>query len=265
MIHGYMPLTGLIDEEIYMPKPCSQVQGYAVGVLCVDNLWYAIPPGCPLNASTFDFPVLLRVMKGVSDWEVLTEGGQEQFSPKVRDLVVREAKELEQHGVRAISGGCGFLVNFQRDVAAAVNVPVFLSSLCLIPLIRQGLKPGQKIGILTAASDILGPRNFGAIGIDDVSDLPILGLQDIGEFAKIRATTSVGHYNPAKLEREIAEGTKQFVKDNPEIGAILLECSALPPYAWAIQNAVNLPVFDLYTLIDWIYQGVVRRPFAGFY
>ena len=31
------------------------------------------------------------------------------------------------------------------------------------------------------------------------------------------------------------------------------------------QNAFDLPVFDFYTPINWIYTSVVRRPFAGFY
>ena len=264
MLYGYLP-QGLINEELYASKPCSQTQGYAIGMLCVDNIWYSVPPGCGYNASTYDFPVLMRVMHGISDWEVLTKGGKEQFAPEVRDLVIREAKELEKSGVRAIAGGCGFLVNFQKDVAAAVDIPVFLSALCLIPVIRLSLKPKQKIGIVTAGSDLLGQKNFEAIGVSDISDLVILGLENANEFAKIRANTSVGHYNPAKLDREVAESTKQFVQDNPDIGAILFECTALPQFAWSVQNAVNLPVYDIYTLICWMHKSVVRFPFGGIY
>ena len=56
---------------------------------------------------------------------------------------------------------------------------------------------------------------------------------------------------------------RRFVTDNPEIGAVLLECSDMPPYAWAIQNAVRRPVFDFISLINWVFRGVVRQPLAG--
>jgi hypothetical protein len=55
-----------------------------------------------------------------------------------------------------------------------------------------------------------------------------------------------------------------MVAKNPEIGAILLECTELPPHARAIQKAVGMPVWDFPTMVDWIYNGVVRRSFRGF-
>lgn len=266
MIHAYMPQSGLVDEELYAPEPCPQVMGYAIGILCVANIRNVIPPGYVFNASTWNFPVLYRIVEETTNWKVMNaEAEGDEFSPRVRDALIAGAVELEKAGVRAISGGCGFFANFQKEVAAAVDIPVFLSSLSQIPIIRQGLKPGQKIGVMTAASDLLGTRTFSQVGVDDLSDIVIVGAQDCGEFKKVRGTTQVGHFNPARLEKDIANLAKQFIKDNPEIGIILLECAALPPFAWVIQNATNLPVFDFYTLIDWIYKSVVRRPFAGFY
>ncbi len=66
------------------------------------------------------------------------------------------------------------------------------------------------------------------------------------------------------MEEELIDLTRKLVIDNPEIGAILIECSDMPPYAHAIQNTVGLPVFDFYTLINWVQNSVVRKPFAGF-
>lgn len=43
-----------------------------------------------------------------------------------------------------------------------------------------------------------------------------------------------------------------------------LECSDLPPYAAAVQGAVNLPVFDFTTMINYIHSSLVRMPFKGF-
>ena len=264
MLHGYMP-RGNVDEDLYVPKG-RPIQGYAIGILMVDGLWAPYPPGTVNNASTYDFPVLYEIVEETANWKVFNPEAEEgQFSPGVRDALVAAAKKLEKQGVRAITGACGFFANFQKEVAASVDVPVFLSSLCQIPVIRQGLKPGQKIGIMTAASDLLGAEAFQHLGIDDISDLAIVGAQDYGEFYKVRGTHQNGHFNPFKVEQDLATLAKQLVTDNPEVGAILLECAAMPPYAWAIQNAVNLPIFDFFTLIHWIYTSVVRRPFAGWY
>ena len=265
MIHAYMP-RGNIDEELYVPKGRRPVAGCAIGILCPGNLWCPLPPGCPQNASTFDFPVLYKIVDETANWALLsTETKEDQFSPLVRNAMIEGAKELERHGVRAISASGGFFADFQKDVAAAVDIPVFLSSLCQIPMIRQGLRPNQKIGVVSAASDFLLPEVFAAVDVKDLSDIVIVGAQDYREFYKVRGTHNVGHYNPFKVEQDLATLAEQLVKDNPDIGAILLECSIMPPYAWAIQNAVNLPVYDIYTLIEWMYQTVVRRPFAGFY
>jgi len=73
-----------------------------------------------------------------------------------------------------------------------------------------------------------------------------------------------GNYNASEMEHELVDIARQLVSDNLDIGALLLECANLPPFAWSIQRAVNLPIFDFVTMINWIYDAVVRRPFAGF-
>lgn len=265
MIHGWYP-NAIVDEILYAPKGRYQVGGYAIGILAVDGLWNPLVPGAVHNASTWDFPVLYKVVKETANWQVLNTSAEgNQFSNRVRDALIEGAKELEYMGARAISGGCGFLASFQKDVAAAVDVPVYLSALSQVTWLRQGLKPGQKIGVMTAASDLLVPEVLKQVGVDDMSDLLIIGTEDCGEFCKIRGTTQAGHFNPAKVEKDIADLAKQWIKDNPSIAAILLECSSLPPYAWAIQNVTDRPVFDYYTLIQWLYKAVVRRPFSGCY
>ena len=74
---------------------------------------------------------------------------------------------------------------------------------------------------------------------------------------------NTGVYNPAKVEKEIVSVAKQMLKENPDIGAILLECTELSPHAVAVQDAVRMPVWDYTTLTKWIYSGTVRRPFTG--
>jgi hypothetical protein len=73
-----------------------------------------------------------------------------------------------------------------------------------------------------------------------------------------------GHLNSGRLERQIVELAVQFVEDESEIAALLLECSDIPPYAWSIQRATQLPVFDFFTLIHWVHSALVRHSFCGY-
>jgi hypothetical protein len=38
----------------------------------------------------------------------------------------------------------------------------------------------------------------------------------------------------------------------------------LAPYAAAVQETVNLPVFDFITMINYVFSAVVRRRYRGF-
>ena len=67
-------------------------------------------------------------------------------------------------------------------------------------------------------------------------------------------------YNHAKLESELVNEAINLVKMHPEIGAIVLECTQLPPFAQAIQKALgDIPVYDVYTMARWFYSGLVRQ------
>ncbi|GAH50807.1 unnamed protein product, partial [marine sediment metagenome] len=55
--------------------------------------------------------------------------------------------------------------------------------------------------------------------------------QGLSQMKNINQDT--GHLNSAKFEQELVDLSKQTVSENPDIGAILLECSDIPPYARA--------------------------------
>ena len=54
-----------------------------------------------------------------------------------------------------------------------------------------------------------------------------------------------GTLDSDQIQREVVEVAEQMAKNHPDIDAIVLECSDLPPYAAAIQAAVNRPVLIL--------------------
>ena len=254
MVYGFMPGPEQVNTQISMPKE-QAIAGNAIGILVLD-LWYPYLPGNVANASTYSFPVHYKILRGSTIPQIM------RADPVLLDLIVEGGRELEKQGVRAIVGACGYFGNYQKEAAATLDIPVFLSSVLQIPIIRQGLKPNQKVGIICAVADSLTPKLLSQCGVDDISDIVIAGAQDLPEFQNILQCT--GSFNSYKIEQQLVDLAKQLVSSNPDIGAILLECSDMPPYAWAIQNAIRLPVFDFTTLINWVYNAVVRRPFAGF-
>jgi hypothetical protein len=159
-------------------------------------------------------------------------------------------------------GACGYFGYYQKEAAAALDVPVFLSSLLQISIIKHTLKADQQVGVICASRESLSKETLGACGVDDPSELVIVGAQDLPEFKNILNCTC--HYNPAQLERELTELAVKLTTDNPQIGALLLECSDMPPFSWAVQTATGLPVFDFITMIKWIHSAVVQQPYHGF-
>jgi len=242
------------DKEIKMPEG-QAIAGHAIGIIVI-NIWYPLVPGNVANASTYNFPVMYKILKEASIEQILSG------DPVLLDMVIEAGKELIQQGARAIVGACGSFVNYQKEASAAFEVPTLLSVMMQVPLILQSLKPDQRLGILAASAAALTPKVFDQCGIIDPSRIVITEALNLPEFQNLGNCT--GQFNSNKLELEVVDLMKQFVHDNPEIGAILIQCSDLPPYAGAIQDAVKLPVFDMNTLIEWLYYATVRRPYKGF-
>ena len=91
-------------------------------------------------------------------------------------------------------------------------------------------------------------------------------IQDVGSmesFAPIRWGEET--LDNKWLTEDLEKTAHDLVEQHPEIGAILLECSDLPPYAYAIQAATGLPVFDFITLIKWAHSAVVQTPYYGYF
>jgi Asp/Glu/hydantoin racemase len=67
-----------------------------------------------------------------------------------------------------------------------------------------------------------------------------------------------------KSRDELVRVAKRMVSEHPDVGAIVLECTNMPPYAAAIQKEVHLPIFDIYTLVMMVYHAVVKKDFSGY-
>ena len=233
------------------------MNGFPVGIL---QLWAHLPffPGNVSNAYTYDFPVKFIEVKGSGIDNILAG------DMSLVDNIVAAAKQLETDGCRVICANCGFFGHYQRLVADQLDVPCYLSSMVQVPMALTALKSSQKLGILTANSSTLTPSLFTACGISEEqrARCVVYGMQDEDEFPNI--LTGIGGLDYDKVGDEICVKARLLVEENPDVGAILLECTDMPPYAHRIQAELNLPVYDAITLIKYAKSTVTQMPYYGF-
>lgn len=241
---------------IYSARPGQVSYGEAIGILLLDASNPYIP-GDVANATTYDFAVRFQRVPGYSVPRALGK------DPSVYTDLLAAAQDLVGQGVRAVTGDCGFMALHQRRLVEHLKVPVFLSSLLQIPMILSMLPAKARLGVVTADANSLDPSLLEALGMAAFFPrLKIVGLQDQSHF-KRGILAQVGVLDTRGVEQEVVVAAQQLTADSPDVGALLLECSCLPPYAAAIQAAVNLPVFDYVTLINYVHGAVVRNPFMG--
>jgi len=228
--------------------------GEIIGIIMGERTFPRIP-GDMGNATTFDFPVRLHVVKGidVSTRLRLFSGSIEFIKP-----FVQAAKQLEEIGVKAITSNCGFIVQYQDIISNSVNIPVFTSSLLQIPLVYKMLKKDQIIGILTAdgSSKGLGKKHLKTAGAKDIP-VVIRGMENAEDFKALNENKGIIY--PEKIKEELVTTAKELIKNYPKIGAIVLECANMPAYSKFIQEATKLPVFDFVTLTNWVYSAIVKN------
>lgn len=234
----------------------QDVSGIPLGIIVMDaHIPY--PPGTPGNARTFDHPVLYSVVRG-ADMEHLIYSPD----PELVERFLEAGRELVRQGVKAVVGNCGFMVLFQEQMAAELPVPVYMSSLLQLPLVARGLRPGQRIGVLSSTGHSLTARHLAIATGGMPVDIAVRGLED-GPAFKAAIHDQVGTLDFDAVQAEVVMAALDVVRSEGDVGAILLECTDLPPYAEAVQEATGLPVFDITTLITFAMAGVERRSFGA--
>lgn len=226
------------------------VYGARLGILMLEARFPRIP-GDVGNALTWPFPVLYKVVPGASPGRVVlrrAEGLLEAFLDAAHELVAL--------GADGITTNCGFLSLFQHELATRCGVPVATSSLMQAPLIERLLPPGKRVGILTISQASLTPAHLEAAGV--APDVPIAGTDGGREFSRVILNDEL-ELDVAAAERDILETGDALVRAHPEVGAVLLECTNMCPYAGALQAHLRLPVFDMVSFIGWFHAGLAPR------
>ncbi len=238
--------------------------GMGLGIILLNDAYPGFP-GDVRNPSAFPYPIQYEIAEGVTNKTLVYDKNPGQC----REAVIRAAKKLESLGCRAVAAECGYFAFFQKDVADQVDIPVFMSSLLQVPFIQQVIGPKKKVGIICAQHQYLSEQHLMNVGIDPDSNYVIAGAQDeygVTEFDNLwnpnkRPEVPEAYYD--KAEEQMVNCARQFVDKNPDIGAIMLECTGMQPFARAVQREVELPVFSWGTLLDYAYSVVNHRDYYG--
>ena len=232
------------------------IYGEAIGILLLDTKFPRVP-GDIGNATTFDFPVRYKVVKGATAQRIVLENDESSL----KDFVAA-AKELADDGVRAITTSCGYLTTYQDAITEKVGVPVFCSSLLQVPMVSRMLPKGKRVGILTIDSRRLAQRTLRAAGITD-EPIGIMGSEEIPEFYDTYPRGAM-EIDPDKVEKAVVGMVQTLVKRHPDIGAIVCEAINYAPYAAGVQEATGLPWFDIVDLTKHVYNAVVKQRYRGY-
>jgi Asp/Glu/hydantoin racemase len=226
--------------------------GARVGILMLETRFPRIP-GDMGNAATWPFPVLYKVVKGASPQRVVREQAN-----GLLDAFLEGARELADLGADGITTTCGFLSLFQDEIARHVGVPVATSSLMQAPMIARVLPAGRQVGILTVSARTLTPEHLKAAGVP--ADTPVAGTDEGREFTRA-ILGNEPTLDVAAAERDVIEAGETLVRQHPQVGAVLLECTNMAPYASALREHLGLPVFDIVSFITWFHAGLKPRAF----
>ncbi|EXJ83395.1 hypothetical protein A1O1_07017 [Capronia coronata CBS 617.96] len=229
---SHLPPLGFISVDVHFPRP----------------------PGDPFNEQTWPFPLVREQAQGSQLHQIVTKDG---YTADFVDRFVEAGQRLIARGCVGIITSCGFLAMAQPELAKRLSVPVATSALIQIPSVHALLPPTQSVGIITFDASKLGALHLSQLLIGDVDRLHIIGVPEDGELG--RMVRDGAAYVHERIEEELIQCARDLVERYPDIGALVLECTQMPPFARAIQEAVHLPVYDVYTMGMWFYSGLVRR------
>lgn len=229
------------------------VYGAPLGILMLEARFPRIP-GDMGNATTWPFPVLYHVVRGASPEKVVLHGARGLLPD-----FIEAARDLVRLGAEAITTNCGFLSLFQNEIAGAVNVPVATSSLMQVRWVQATLPPGKQVGVVTVSGSTLTPAHLESAGVP--LDTPVVGTENGREFFRVLIKAEKDDMDIALARQDILDAGRELLTRHPDIGAIVLECTNMPPYSAALQAAVGLPVYDIYSMINWFHAGLRPRVF----
>merc|ERR1719253_839127 len=155
----------------------------------------------------------------------------------VENKLIEAIKWLDEtKGVSGITGDCGFMMFLQTVARQNTKKPVFMSSLAQLPAVTCAYAKHELIAVFTANGETLKPMRDlirDECGVDTQDQrFIIIGCEDVPGFEAVALGQKV---DVAKVTPGIVAKAKKAQADHPNLRAICLECTELPPYADAIR------------------------------
>ena len=189
------------------------------------------------HPASLPFAARYRVVAGASAQRVVRER-----DPALLQPFIDAGRSLVDEGAAAITTSCGFLVLFQQALQAALSVPVWSSSLLLLPELQRA----APAGIVTVDAAALGADHLRAAGA--APDTPVEGLAPGCAFQRTLLNDEPS-LDVAEARAATVAAAQRLVARHPEIETIVLECTNMPPYADAVRAATGRTVHHLVSLL----------------
>ncbi|MCI5095881.1 MAG: aspartate/glutamate racemase family protein [Rhodobacteraceae bacterium] len=228
------------------------VFGASVGILMLETRFPRIP-GDMGNALTWPFPVHYRVVRGASPDKVVRGNPKELL-----DVFIEAGKDLVATGADGITTNCGFLALVQDELRAALGVPVATSSLMQVPLVQAMLPPGKKAVVLTISKATLTEAHLRAANVP--AGTPVYGT-DAGRVFTRDILGDAAEIDFAACRQDMLDAADQILANEPDAGAIVLECTNMVPYAADVRKRTGLPVYSIESFVTWFQAGLMPRRF----
>ena len=235
------------------PQQRQPVHGVTIGIMILDTGFQRVP-GDIGYAPTFRFPVQYAVVRGATPDRIVKPKADGML-----DLFKAAADDLIALGVDGLTTSCGFLACLHQELTAYCRVPIVTSALLQIPLVQSLLPQGKRVGVLTADKAALTEDHFRSVGVSP--DLPVVGMPPDGVF-RFNNRTGQPVVDRDAQESEVLGMAEALLTQNDNIGAIVCECTNLPPYSAAIEQRFGVPVYDIITLVEWFHGGLKPRRYA---
>jgi hypothetical protein len=208
-----------------------------LGVLMLDTR-FPRRPGDVGHPASWRLPVRFATVRGASPQRVVREGDAALLAP-----FIDAGRALVAEGAAALTTSCGFLYRWQRELQAALPVPVWTSSLLLLPTLARP-------GVITVDAAALA-------GLID-EHIPVEGLAPGCQLQRTLLDDQPT-LDAAQAEADAVGAARRLIERHPEVGHLLLECTNLPPYAQAIAAATGRPVHHLMTLVHGRFHAELSR------
>lgn len=211
------------------------------------------PPGDAANPESFDYPIKIKYIRGSSVEELVSNSNN--YSDQFIQNILDKMQELIDEGASAIITTCGFLAIIHPIIRLKFpGFPIGTSALLQVPIANNLVELGKRVGVITFDGDVLGEHHLKGVGADLAT--PIVGVRKGCSFDQLVRNAIPFDYEANK--NDIIEAGEKLIRENKDIGGIVLECANMGPYRHDVQKHFSLPVWDIITLANFMFD--VNQP-----